>query len=296
MKSKSYFFTALCCLLLGTGMQVLEAKEKEISINREEDLKVILNQTFLREDKFDKTAAMYLAQRINQMDHRIPVESIVSRMRQGMQSKEMMKQLMAPYSAFSDEEIHELREMFESEAFTKYTEQSFFIMQSNMRVMDQMLNTVLHQGFEVIEMPTKKRIPTFEADSQEIDDQEVKYYQSSKQSDSEILQITKDNYSEEVEESDKPVILDVYADWCRPCHAFAQTFEEIQEEYKDQCRFGRVNSDQENMLVTFLKVKKYPTTVFIYKGKVISREIGNMPKDKFEEKIKNFLKEIQDKE
>lgn len=295
MKSKSYVLAALCCLLLETGTQGLEAKSKENFINREEDLKVILDQTFLKEDKFDKIAAMYLAQRINQLDHRIPVESIIHRMHQGMESKEMMKQLIAPYQSFSDEDIHELREMFESEAFAKYTEQSFLIMQSNMRVMDQMLNSVLHQGFEVIDMPSKKSISNVEIEDQEINDKKIERRLSTKQLDSKILQITKENY-EEVEESDMPVILDVYADWCRPCKDFEQTFKEIHQKYRDQCRFGRVNADQENMIVNFLKVKRYPTTVFIYKGKVISREIGNMSKDKFEEKVKDFLQELEDKE
>ncbi len=91
------------------------------------------------------------------------------------------------------------------------------------------------------------------------------------------------------------MILKVYADWCRPCILFAKTFEEVHQQYNGICRFGKINSDEEKTLVSHLKVKSFPTTVFIYKGIVILRETGDMSKIKFEAKIKDFLKTIEGK-
>ncbi len=109
----------------------------------------------------------------------------------------------------------------------------------------------------------------------------------------EIIQFTKNNFHEEVEQSDKVFIIDVYADWCRPCRYFAPIFETLHEKYKKECQFAKIDADEETLLVNFLKVKAYPTTILMYKGKVVSRLVGYMSKEECEAKIKDFFQEIQ---
>lgn len=281
---KYYFFGMICSLV--AYVHGSESEQKELK--REQDIKVILEQTFLKEDRFDKIAAMYVAQAIGKYEENIPVEPIVARLREAMQTKELLKQLMAPYREFSDQEIHQLREIFENETFLKYMEQSFPIIKSNMQVMDQALNSIVKEG--VASSETKDLEKLENADLKKIDDSEEA--ESKDDADQKILEITKDNYHEEVEEYAKPVILDVYADWCRPCRDFSPTFEKLHQEYRQECRFGRVNSE-ESLLVHYLKISAYPSILFIHKGKIVSREVGNISKDKLEEKIQDFLKDIK---
>jgi thioredoxin 1 len=258
---------------------LLEAKNLD-TLSREEDLKVILEKTFFKEDRFDKMAAVFLTQRVNSSENAIPLEILIDRLRQILQTKPMLKQLMVSYQSFSDEEIHELREIFENEVFDKYLEDSFLILESNMQVMDQVLNTMLQGQPKASQKSTQKMVEDF----------------SSKWTDAGILEITKENFHEEVEEFQQPVILEVYANWCRPCHEFTPIFENLYQKYKKVCRFGKVNSDEETLLMSFLKVKAYPTTVFLHKGKVISREVGNMSKEKLEAKIQDFLQNLKETE
>ena len=227
MKSKSCFFIILCCLSLVLSVYKLEANSSKNSINREENLKDILEETFLKEEAFDQIATPHIAQKIDPYGHVVPVESIVNCLHEKMQSQEVLNQLMEGYESFSDEEIHELHAILENKTFLKYAERSFSIARSNMQVMDQTLNALLEEGIEINE-PLKKKNQKLSATSH-----------------SEILSITKDNFHEEVEESEKPVILKVYADWCRPCQLFTSTFENFSKEYKDQCRFGKIDSQKE---------------------------------------------------
>src|SRR4051812_14432871 len=72
-----------------------------------------------------------------------------------------------------------------------------------------------------------------------------------------ILEITKENFHEEIEISTKPVIIDVYATWCPPCVIFSETFEDLHQKYKNECIFAKVDGDQEALLKSYLKVAAY---------------------------------------
>ena len=62
-----------------------------------------------------------------------------------------------------------------------------------------------------------------------------------------VIKINKDNFQNEVKNSDKPVLLDFYADWCGPCRIVSPIVDEIAEERKD-IKVGKINVDQENEL------------------------------------------------
>lgn len=281
MKSKSYLLTVVCSFVICFCVQNVEGKNLDHqSANREDDLKVIIEQTFLRDNQFDKAAVSLslIRQGIDPSELTIPVEAIAARIDQEMQSEEIWDELADPYRSFSDEELSELRQIFEKESFLKYSTQSFSILKANMHVMDRVLNKVLEESVELSDVSVRK----------------VHGIQTTIQPESEILKITKDNFHEEVEESEKPVIIDVFASWCRPCQSLAPIFESLHEKYQEHCRFGKVDSDEEEMLLSFLKIKVYPTILFMHKGKIISREEGSLSKEKFEKKIKEFFKAIKE--
>lgn len=92
------------------------------------------------------------------------------------------------------------------------------------------------------------------------------------------LQITKDNFEQEVLKSDKPVLIDFWALWCGPCRMLSPTITEIAEEYKDKVKVGKVNVDEEAELAAMFRVSSIPLLVVMKNGKVVNSAVGVRPK------------------
>ena len=92
------------------------------------------------------------------------------------------------------------------------------------------------------------------------------------------LQITKDNFEQEVLKSDKPVLIDFWAPWCGPCRMLSPTITEIAEEYKDKVKVGKVNVDEESELASMFRVSSIPLLVVMKDGKVVNSAVGVRPK------------------
>ena len=101
-----------------------------------------------------------------------------------------------------------------------------------------------------------------------------------------VLQITDENFEAEVMQSDKPVLLDFFTQWCNPCKQLAPTIEELAEEYKGKVKFGKVDvTDGNRRLGMQFKIESIPTLVVINKGQVVWRKMGALPKKMFKEAL-----------
>ena len=87
-----------------------------------------------------------------------------------------------------------------------------------------------------------------------------------------VLKLTKDNF-EQATNSEKPVLVDFYADWCGPCRMVSPVIDEIASE-RDDVLVCKVNVDEEEALAQQFGVMSIPTLVVIKDGKVAAQSVG----------------------
>ena len=92
-----------------------------------------------------------------------------------------------------------------------------------------------------------------------------------------VITITKDNFNEEVINSDKPVLLDFWASWCGPCRMIAPVLDEIAQERAD-IKVGKINVDEQPELAAQFGVMSIPTLVVMKDGKIVEKTVGTRPK------------------
>ena len=92
-----------------------------------------------------------------------------------------------------------------------------------------------------------------------------------------VLHITKENFEEQVLNSEKPVLLDFWASWCGPCRMVSPTIDEIASE-RDDIKVGKINVDEQPELAGAFQVMSIPTLVVMKGGKIANRAMGARPK------------------
>ena len=92
------------------------------------------------------------------------------------------------------------------------------------------------------------------------------------------VRLTKNNFRDEVLNSDIPVLVDFWATWCGPCRMVAPIVEEIADEYDGRIKVGKVNVDEEPELAMQFRVASIPTLMVFKNGQLVNTVIGYRPK------------------
>ena len=94
--------------------------------------------------------------------------------------------------------------------------------------------------------------------------------------------VTEQSFEEEVLRSDKPVIVDFWAEWCGPCHAVSPVLERIVDERNGDLRLVKVNIDEQPELAQRFGVQSIPTMILFKEGEPAAAAIGAQPKSALE--------------
>jgi thioredoxin 2 len=102
--------------------------------------------------------------------------------------------------------------------------------------------------------------------------------------------VTDSTFADEVERSAMPVLLDLWADWCRPCHMLAPVIGEISSELAGRIKVAKLNIDENPHTAARFGVQSIPTLLVLRGGKEVDRLVGVQPKQEIVRRLENALK------
>ncbi len=99
---------------------------------------------------------------------------------------------------------------------------------------------------------------------------------------SKTVKFTEDNFVNEVLNSDQPVLVDFWAEWCGPCRAVGPTIDALATEYEGRVKVGKMNIDDSPRVTAQFGIQSIPAVVLFKQGRIVDTLVGVQPKQKYE--------------
>ncbi len=106
---------------------------------------------------------------------------------------------------------------------------------------------------------------------------------------SHVVAVNDDNFQSEVMECDQPVLVDFSAEWCGPCKQLAPLVEEIAKDYDGRLKVAKIDVEESQKTAMKYGILSVPTLLFLRKGKLADKLVGNHPRQVLEERIAKVL-------
>ena len=100
-----------------------------------------------------------------------------------------------------------------------------------------------------------------------------------------IVEFTDTNFESEVLQSDQPVLVDFWAEWCMPCRMLAPTIDKIAEAYVGKVKVGKVDTDSNREVAMKYQINAIPTVILFKNGQVAQKFVGLKQEKEFKEAI-----------
>jgi thioredoxin 1 len=104
-----------------------------------------------------------------------------------------------------------------------------------------------------------------------------------------VVQLSDDNFAQEVLKSSTPVLVDFWASWCAPCKAISPVVDGLADDYEGQVKIGKLNVDENPATPGQYGVRGIPTLILFKDGKIVDQVVGAVPKNQLESLIKKAL-------
>ena len=100
-----------------------------------------------------------------------------------------------------------------------------------------------------------------------------------------VVEFTDSNFESEVLQSDKPVLVDFWAEWCMPCRMLAPTIDKIAESYSEKVKVGKLDTDSNREIAIKYQISAIPTVILFKNGQVAQKFVGLKQEREFKEAI-----------
>jgi len=89
-----------------------------------------------------------------------------------------------------------------------------------------------------------------------------------------VMELTDDNFEAEVLQSDQPVLVDFWAEWCMPCRMLAPTIEELAGEFDGKAKIGKIDTDANRDVTMKYQINAIPTVIVFHNGEPVKKFVG----------------------
>ena len=104
------------------------------------------------------------------------------------------------------------------------------------------------------------------------------------------IDVNEENFDSVVMDSDKPVLVDFWAEWCGPCKMLTPTIEALAEEYKDTSSIVKINVDDSPAIATKYGIRSIPSILLFNNGDVVEQRVGAVSKDELASMLDKIIK------